>query len=419
MKKDTYFILENENCKGETFFYAPLKAYCELIDNSQREESVQKHIQVISEIENATIECVHLLPPNLFLTLTNKCNLNCKYCYAGALDGEACDVTKPILKNAIDTYLTKISERHLEHCHIGFMGGREPTCAFELLKFAVNYANEIAEKAHITPTYSIVTNGFYSQEVSEFICNHIHKLSLSFDGPEFIQNFHRPAPSATDSFNRVFQNALSLKKSKVKWQIHVVVTAYNINHLEETMAFFNAHFQGTQIVFAPMDQADHKGQVMPPSPELFHEKLEQIQNRYLNAAITVERDLKTLKDYACASVSNQDWYISEKGIIETCMRSSHSKDNLFTIGYFDETEIKFKLLPQKIEALKQFDLNQQEDCQICFAKYLCGGGCPYLRNNGAWHCDLIRVYAKTAIIQQYYEKDLKRHLCALLDFDKE
>ncbi len=195
----------------ETFFYAPLKAYCELVDLSRIEKSIQQHIHIISEIEDIPIEDVHQFSPNLFLTLTNKCNLSCKYCYAGPSNYDEHDVTKPILKSAIDAYFAKIRSLNLDHAHIGFMGGREPTCAFDLLKYAVYYADEIAERDHISITYSIITNGFYNQEISDFICNHFSRLSLSFDGPEAIQNFQRPTRNGLDSFNRVFKNALKFE----------------------------------------------------------------------------------------------------------------------------------------------------------------------------------------------------------------
>ncbi len=141
------------------------------------------------------------------------------------------------------------------------------------------------------------------------------------------------------------------------------------------MVFFNTYFPNTQVVFAIMDQAgqmNHSASIQPMDSELFHEKLEQIQNEYVNAIITVDRNLKTLKKHACVSVANQDWYVSEKGVIETCMRSSHSNKNIFAIGFFDENKSNFTLIPEKIQALEQFDIDQQEDCRICFAKYLCG-----------------------------------------------
>ena len=108
-----------------------------------------------------------------------------------------------IAKAAID-YLFENSKAN--KYQVGFFGG-EPLINFDLVKFAVKYANDKAHQYRKQIEYYIATNGtLLSKDVADFIKNNNIQISISIDGGERIHNAARKFANGTGSFNIVMDN---------------------------------------------------------------------------------------------------------------------------------------------------------------------------------------------------------------------
>ena len=133
----------------------------------------------------------HSKPTSMLLSLTNRCNLSCEYCF---VKQNPQDMTLEIAEKAISILLDNCKLKN-EKPRINFFGG-EP-----LLKF-----NElivpIVEKYHDIISFGITTNGvLLDEDIVDFFTKYNIKVLLSFDGIPIVQNKQR-----SNSFDKVINN---------------------------------------------------------------------------------------------------------------------------------------------------------------------------------------------------------------------
>jgi uncharacterized protein len=122
------------------------------------------------------------------LFLTNRCNLRCVYCYADAGTEEPLGIPFGLARQAIDLVCDHAARRGLSSFEMGFHGGGEPTLQWETLEASVDHARSKSLRAVVSAS----TNGCWSSEQRAYLLDRFDGLSLSFDGPEEIQDRQRP-----------------------------------------------------------------------------------------------------------------------------------------------------------------------------------------------------------------------------------
>ena len=128
------------------------------------------------------------------LTLTEKCNLNCIYCYES--DRSNVSMAWDIAKEIIDREMS--ADDGTEKVHIDFFGG-EPFIEFELLKKILEYlyTTKWSKKFSCgTSTNGTLVHGKIKQWLKEN--HHRIEVGLSFDGNKAMQDYNR-----SNSFDRI------------------------------------------------------------------------------------------------------------------------------------------------------------------------------------------------------------------------
>ena len=72
--------------------------------------------------------------------------------------------------------------------------------------------------------------------------------------------------------------------------------------------------------------------------------------------------------------------VMPEGIISCCTRVTRKSDPLvemFVVGQVTENDVKINQL--KVEKLRKLNLHNYPECQNCFVKYTCSGGCHHTR----------------------------------------
>jgi len=412
MDKDIY-LLDYYSNRDKQVVYAPLYDYLELIDRPTTEKMLDEHHTAIKQRDCLEVENYDKNISQIALSLTDTCNLKCRYCYAhgGYNDGKG-HSNNALIYSVLKTYFKYLQSEKQQKCNISFDGGCEATCAFDLMQYAVATANEFASSYGIEVTFSMATNGYFNEEVLRFVTQNFDAISLSFDGPKAVQDYHRPTVSGKGSYEKVFRTAKILHDSSVNLAIRVVVTNYNVHRLDETLTFFESSLPGSKVVFGTMDNTDFITDVAPPDEAVYAASLKKLSEKSYNLNwTTVNTKLfGGLKSSFCSSMSKPNWFVKTDGRVNTCMRDTQSNKPMFDIGYFNSDRNKVELDYRQLEYLKTFNIYDQDDCKSCFAKYICGGGCPYLRERNQQKCDLIREEALDYINERYDDQQTIRLL---------
>ena len=126
------------------------------------------------------------------IVMTLRCNQDCHYCQVSKVRKESSkhkfDINLKTLMKTIEFIFLSPSE----HLTIEFQGG-EPLIRFDLIKAAVEYAEQINISMRRKLTFVICTNLSYaSKEILEYCKEHQVLISTSVDGPEIVHNNNRP-----------------------------------------------------------------------------------------------------------------------------------------------------------------------------------------------------------------------------------
>ncbi len=161
--------------------------------------------------------------------LTDKCNLNCTYCYEIKKNKT---ITFENIKNLIDY---EVSKKH-KYAIIAFYGG-EPLLQKELIKSTIKYINSLKSKTKFY--YGITTNGTLLDD--DFIKymkeNRFINISYSIDGTKEIQDMNRKTIDGKGTFDIVYKNAKKVLKTFGEAISMSVVTKNNLVHLSENVEY--------------------------------------------------------------------------------------------------------------------------------------------------------------------------------------
>lgn len=150
---------------------------------------------------------------HMVLQVTKRCNFKCRYCsYAVSefsRNHELVDMNWDCAKKSIDFLLNHSMDAKV--VMLSFYGG-EPLLNFDLIKKSIEYAEQIFKHKKIL--YSMTCNGsLLTEEYISFLKKYNVGLTISLDGPEFIQNRNRKFYlSGTGTYDVVIKNVLNIKK---------------------------------------------------------------------------------------------------------------------------------------------------------------------------------------------------------------
>lgn len=321
-------------------------------------------------------------PHEVTLFLTSRCNLACRYCYADAGKKKQ-DMPLPVAEAAIDFVVENAGRMGSPKFAVGFHGGGEPTLAWDLLVACVAYAQQRAQASGLNLELFIATNGAMSPEKRRYLATHFTTLNISLDGPEDIQDFHRPHVDGTGSYDTVAQTLRFLDQQGVNYGIRATVTQSSVTRLTEIVETIHRRFTPRYLHLEPVWQCGRcltSGEV-PPEEMLFID-------HFLNASETADRlglnmfysgaRLDVLTSKFCAAPGD-GFSVLPEGIVTSCYEVLDADDpraGMFHYGHFDHIARKFNFDTRKLQALQKLSVEHNAHCRDCFCKWHCAGDCP-------------------------------------------
>lgn len=161
---------------------------------------------------------------------TQKCNLNCTYCF------EVCKSGKSV---AFKDFLEKVQKRDGAPliCEDIFIFGGEPLLNVDFISEAIEYIGsqdlpqEVKDRYISSITQDLITNGTLIDRHLELIKKYNISLQISLDGPEDINDRHRVDFSGHGHYSHIMDNIRLCKEHGIKYTIHGALSKENYKEL--------------------------------------------------------------------------------------------------------------------------------------------------------------------------------------------
>lgn len=353
----------------------------------------------------------------LVVNVTNQCNLSCEYCYEYGEDKivdtengqQPKFMSEETARQAIDFALRESGKTAM----VTFFGG-ETLMNFPVLKKTVAYARQRADEVGKAIDFSLTTNAtLLKPDVIDFLADERIGVTISIDGPQEIQDKFRVFQNGKGSYELVAPKikALIARHRTRPIGARVTLTRQTLDvmriyrHLHDEMGFW-------EVGFAPVTTAPTRGHAI--SDEGFDHLLGQFRvlaQDFLQASLenrhhgfsNVRETLQEIhqghaKAYPCGAGIGL-LGVATDGQVSLCHRFAGSEAHGFgsiTGGVDRGKQAAF---------LDAHHINHKTDCQQCWARPICAGGCYHEAHTrygsttgpNLHYCEWIRGWTHTCL----------------------
>ncbi|MBQ2559274.1 MAG: radical SAM protein, partial [Fibrobacter sp.] len=350
----------------------------------RNEERIRESLDSARKNKNPKI-----LPSLAVAKLTEKCNLNCSYCYIEAGCKKTGMMDEKTAFRIADEYL-EMHKKDTERLNYLFHGG-EPLLNFELMKKVTEYVKPYRKKLSL----SIQTNGtLITDEIAKFFKENDIEVGISIDGPQFVHDASRYYQGKKGSFEHVMRGIRILQKHDVSFGTISVLTGLNAKYMNETIDFFLEN-KIYALSFSPIqkngrgkDDSNYyvDGDTLFEAYKIILDRIIAHNRAHDKNEWLVERVLSNLmqsiyfnrKPFMCMNspcgAARNILGIDVHGNFYACDNFTGDKD--FLIGSLDKGNIKEQLLesPIRKKACSRCKENIKR-CKDCTWRGLCPGLC--------------------------------------------
>lgn len=314
----------------------------------------------------------------LVISLTNDCNLRCKYCFVG----EKNFCKKIISKENIDAAIKAVGElakiKKKKEIFITFFGG-EPTLYPELIKYSIKKAREELEEYKIS--FGITSNGVFNEEIKNILVDNNFTVTISMDGLPKFQDKQRVTANNKGTSHIIEQTIKDLKNRGVSVIVRMTITRPMIFEFKETIDYLSN--LGVRIIhFEPITiggrAKENEEELKRPEPEEYAEKLIEAIDyaRKKEVSIITSTVMNALSPsyMFCDGVGKNKLAVTYDGVFSSCLGVQNKEHPLANKFIIEDTNIK-NWMNAKFDSYVD-DKVKNTKCENCFAKYICAGGCP-------------------------------------------
>ena len=350
---------------------------------------------------------------SMCLNVAHDCNLRCKYCFASTGDFSTGRelMSFSVAKAAIDFLLENSGARH--NLEVDFFGG-EPLLNFEVVKKTVFYARSLEFKNKKKFRFTLTTNGLLlTDEIIDFLNEEMSNVVLSLDGRKIVNDSLRATFSGLGSYDVIvpkFKKLVSKRKDK-DYYVRGTFTKQNLDFSKDVLHINSLGFDQISVEPVVLDSVSElsiKEDDISEIKKEYEKLVEEIINlrksgKFLNFfhfMLDFEDGpcaIKRLKGCGCG---NEYIAVTPNGDIFPCHQFVGNSE--WKMGnVLEDFSLKENLREKFIES----NIFEKKDCNNCWAKFFCGGGCS--ANNFKFEKDIKKPYKMACELQK------KRVECAL------
>lgn len=311
---------------------------------------------------------------NVWLHITNTCNLRCAYCYVPKTDES---MSPEIGQQAIDATFRSATRHGFSRVKLKYAGG-EPSLRFDLVMQLHAYARTRAEVSGLELEAALLSNGVaLSNQMLKALLIQDIRLSISLDGLDEDHDAQRPLANGSGSASmvrRTIERALALGLTP---DITVTVTGRNMDALPDTVAWllehelpFNLNFyRGNDNSASHTDLRLQDERLIACIHQAFSAIEKQLPQRNLFGSLLDRAHFVAPHHYPCAAAHNY-LVIDHYGRIAQCqIEMAHPITDIWADDPLAEVQ-------HAQDGIPGLSVDEKESCQSCQWRYWCAGGCP-------------------------------------------
>lgn len=355
----------------------------------------------------------------LCLHVAHSCNLNCQYCFAsqGKYHGERALMSFEVAKQAMD-FLVANSGDHV-NLEVDFFGG-EPLMNFEVVKQTVAYARSIEKEAGKNFRFTLTTNGMdVNDEVIEFANRECHNVVMSIDGRKEVHDHLRKDYQGNGSYDRIVPKFQEFAKRRGGKDYYVRGT-FTHNNTDFTNDIFHLADLGfTQLSMEPVvcSPEDPYALTKEDLPVLFEQyeilAKEMLRRKKEGRPITFYHYMIDLTHGPCihkriagCGSGTEYFAVTPWGDLYPCHQ--FVGDEAYRMGNVWDGVTNLQIQ----EKFRQCNVYARKECDDCWARLFCSGGCAANAYHAAgdirgvydYGCQLFRKRMECAIMLQVAEQ---------------
>lgn len=316
------------------------------------------------------------------LHVAHDCNLKCKYCFAaqGNFKGQRSLMNLETGKKALKFLCENSGNRR--NLEVDFFGG-EPLMNFDVVKDLVEYGRQIEKEYNKHFRFTITTNGILlDDEIIDFINENMDNVVLSLDGRKDINDAIRPTLNDKGSYDIIVPKFKKLVEGRgdKDYYIRGTFTSFNKDFRKDLKDYYDQGFKKVSIEPVVTD---------PNEPYAIREEdLEQILKEYedfsrdyieirkhdkdflfFHYMIDLNQGPCVVKRMVGCGAGSEYIAVTPEGDIYPCHQFVGEKE--FIMGNLDTGIVREDLRND----FKCANVLTKDECNSCFAKYYCSGGC--------------------------------------------
>ena len=323
----------------------------------------------------------------LCLHVAHTCNLNCEYCFASqgkynksASRGKPALMSLEVGRQAID-FLIEHSpgRRNLE---VDFFGG-EPLMNWDTVKQIVAYARSVEKEAGKNFRFTLTTNGvLLDDEVTDYLNREMHNVVLSLDGRREVHDRFRKTYAGDGSYDTVvpkFQRFVTQRGGR-GYYVRGTFTHLNTDFLEDIKHMASLGFRELSmepVVCAPGDPYALTEEDLPVLFEQYDAlAAEMLRREREGDPITFYHYMLDLAEGPCiykriAGCGSGFEYMAVTPWGELFPCHQFVNDPSYSLGNVWDGVTN----PELSEKFRASNVYSHPECENCWAKFYCSGGC--------------------------------------------
>lgn len=349
----TYHIDNSEIDKMETYFNSlALKRPC-----LPQSTHIERNAKIIDRIT---------------LHVSNDCNLRCKYCYASG--GNYHSEKKLMSKDTAEAFVDFCTREFSEVRNIVFFGGEpflNPDRILHICQLFEAYYR--TGKIKVMPKFGAITNGtIMSQLIMKIIETYFSFLTVSIDGPQIINDTNRVDIKGNGSFDRIskFINKVrNISNLDLQYESTFTRSHIKMGYTHESIQHFmnkTFHISGNVLDEYYME----KNSLL--KEEYYYSADDIVNHKYPEGFWSIIQTLATKRPKTMCQVYWKNFSVSVDGNIYPCHMNTGDDNcclgNISSQNAYTNPQLFLSKHPGIAEGLKN-----NEICNECWAKNLCGG----------------------------------------------
>lgn len=318
------------------------------------------------------------------IVLTNKCNLNCSYCWVSKTPH---DFPKKVIdlefaKRGILDYYKQTGSNY-----IGFFASGEPTLELDMMKEIVEYTKDLIGDIKV----ELQTNGVFNENVFKWISKNVNILWVSADGPIEINDLNRKARNGIGSGIVIEKNIKKLIEyinttdSKLLVGIRSTIGNFNVFKQKELIDYYyNLGIRAIYVdqICAEVSEEGTENKFLTGQVDSltfakeFYEAYEYAKNKGVFYGTIATMNFDEEVNVSCRSLIPMP-HLTPDGIVSSCEMcyEEGSPLDVFIYGKWNKEKKLIDYDEEKINKIKSRTIDNLYECKECkFIKH-CAGSC--------------------------------------------